>query len=86
MAGFRDRRGQMLFIDARKLGRPMDRTHRELTDEDIAGPPPAFLPLPLRRCGARVRLRNSARGDKRPVIEAGGALVAPSHPPSGGDW
>ena len=33
---FRDRRGQVLFIDARKLGRMIDRTHRELTDEDIA--------------------------------------------------
>ena len=32
----RDRRGQILFIDARKLGRMVDRTHRELTDEDIA--------------------------------------------------
>jgi type I restriction enzyme M protein len=33
---FRDRRGHVLFIDARKLGRMLDRTHRELTDEDIA--------------------------------------------------
>jgi type I restriction enzyme M protein len=33
---FRDRRGQVLFIDARKLGRMLDRTHRELTDEEIA--------------------------------------------------
>ncbi len=32
---FRDRRGQVLFIDARKLGRMVDRTHRELTREDI---------------------------------------------------
>jgi type I restriction enzyme M protein len=32
---FRDRRGQVLFIDARKMGRMVDRTHRELTDEDI---------------------------------------------------
>jgi len=32
---FRDRRGQTLFIDARKLGRLTDRIHRELTDEDI---------------------------------------------------
>jgi type I restriction enzyme M protein len=32
---FRDRRGHVLFIDARKLGRLMDRTHRELTDEEI---------------------------------------------------
>ncbi len=35
-ASFRDRRGHVLFIDARKLGRMVDRTHRELTDEDIA--------------------------------------------------
>ena len=33
---FRDRRGEILFIDARKLGRMVDRTHRELTDDDIA--------------------------------------------------
>jgi type I restriction enzyme M protein len=33
---FRDRRGQVLFIDARKLGRMADRTHKELTDDDIA--------------------------------------------------
>ena len=32
----RDRRGEILFIDARKMGRMMDRTHRELTTEDIA--------------------------------------------------
>ena len=32
----RDRRGEVLFIDARKLGRMVDRTHRELTEEDIA--------------------------------------------------
>ena len=34
--GFRDRRGQTLFIDARKLGTMADRVHRELTDADIA--------------------------------------------------
>jgi type I restriction enzyme M protein len=33
--GGRDRRGQVLFIDARKLGRMVDRTHRELTDDEI---------------------------------------------------
>jgi type I restriction enzyme M protein len=33
---YRDRRGQVLFIDARKLGRMVDRTHRELTDQEIA--------------------------------------------------
>lgn len=31
----RDRRGQVLFIDARKMGRMVDRIHRELTDEEI---------------------------------------------------
>ncbi|NLE11044.1 MAG: N-6 DNA methylase, partial [Actinobacteria bacterium] len=31
-----DRRGEILFIDARKLGTMVDRTHRELTTEDIA--------------------------------------------------
>lgn len=32
---FRDRSGQILFIDARKLGVMADRTHRELTDDDV---------------------------------------------------
>lgn len=31
----RDRRGEVLFIDARKLGRMVDRTHRELTDAEV---------------------------------------------------
>jgi len=31
----RDRRGQVLFIDARKLGVLVDRTRRELTDDEI---------------------------------------------------
>jgi type I restriction enzyme M protein len=59
---FRDRRGQVLFIDARKLGSMTDRTHRELTPEDIAriagtyhawrgevgadGRPPAYEDIP----------------------------------------
>ncbi|MCS6918367.1 MAG: SAM-dependent methyltransferase, partial [Fimbriimonadales bacterium] len=34
--GLRDRRGHTLFIDARALGRKIDRTHRELTDDEIA--------------------------------------------------
>ena len=33
---FRDRRGQVLFIDARNMGVMIDRRHRELTDNDIA--------------------------------------------------
>ncbi|NMA46734.1 MAG: SAM-dependent DNA methyltransferase [Lentisphaerae bacterium] len=34
--GYRVRCGETLFIDARKLGTLIDRTHRELSDEDIA--------------------------------------------------
>lgn len=33
--GFRDRRSQTLFIDARKMGTLIDRVHRELTDTDL---------------------------------------------------
>ena len=32
---FRDRRGELLFIDARQVGRMVDRTHRELTEAEI---------------------------------------------------
>lgn len=32
---FRDRRGQILFIDTRKMGVMVDRRHREMTDEEI---------------------------------------------------
>ncbi len=34
-AHLRDRRGEVLFIDARNMGRLVDRTRRELTDDDI---------------------------------------------------
>ena len=33
---YRDRRGQVLFIDARNMGVMIDRRHRELTDVEIA--------------------------------------------------
>ena len=32
---FRDRRGQVLFVDARKMGVLVDRVHRDLTEEDV---------------------------------------------------
>jgi type I restriction enzyme M protein len=34
--GFRNRQGETLFIDARKMGSLIDRTHRELSTEEIA--------------------------------------------------
>jgi type I restriction enzyme M protein len=33
---FRDRRGEVLFIDARRMGEMVDRTHRDLSDADLA--------------------------------------------------
>jgi len=36
LARGRGRRGEILFIDARKLGHMVDRTHRELTGEEVA--------------------------------------------------
>lgn len=33
---FRNRRGEILFIDTRRLGHLVDRIHRDLSDEDIA--------------------------------------------------
>jgi type I restriction enzyme M protein len=33
---FRDRRGEVLFIDARQLSALVDRTHRELTNDEIS--------------------------------------------------
>ena len=36
LPSLRDRRGQTLFIDARKMGTMTDRTHKELTTDDIA--------------------------------------------------
>lgn len=34
--GYRDRQGETLFIDARQMGSMIDRTHKELTTDDIA--------------------------------------------------
>ncbi len=33
---FKDRRGEVLFVDARNMGEMIDRRHRELTDENIS--------------------------------------------------
>ncbi len=64
---FRDRRGEVLFIDARKLGRMVDRTHRELADDGHRPhrqhlPRLARLPLPREEAGPRGwRLRRHPR-------------------------
>jgi type I restriction enzyme M protein len=64
--GFRDRRQQTLFIDARKMGTLIDRVHRELTDADLEKITSTYhawrgdLPSPTgRRAGMRVCRRNT---------------------------
>lgn len=48
---FRDRKGEVLFIDARKLGTMIDRTHRELTDDDIGRIADTYHAWRLSACG-----------------------------------
>jgi type I restriction enzyme M protein len=55
---FRDRRGQVLFIDARRMGRMVDRVHRELTDEEIRKIADTY---------------HAWRGEKEDYVGAGGA-------------
>ena len=62
---YRDRAGEVLFIDARAMGRMTDRTHRELTAEDIARIA-GNLPRVARR-GGRRRVRRRAR-----LLQVGG--------------
>ncbi|SFN54122.1 type I restriction-modification system subunit M [Dokdonella immobilis] len=63
--GFRDRRKQTLFIDARKLGTLIDRVHRELTDADLDKIASTYHAW--RRAGspsvAKARTAESDRGD-----------------------
>ena len=35
-SGFRDRSGELLFIDAREMGVMIDRRHREMGEEDVS--------------------------------------------------
>ena len=60
-SGERDRRGEILFIDARQMGRKISRTQIELTDEEIErSPRPTTLARAHRRRTTRTR-RDSAR-------------------------
>ncbi len=62
--GFRDRRRQTLFIDARKLGTLIDRVHRELTDTDLAKIASTYHAW--RSAGAQVSQRpGMAKSDRR---------------------
>ena len=64
----RNRSGETLFIDARKLGTLIDRVHRELGDDDIARIAGHVPPLARRRRRAEVRRRRrllQERDDRR---------------------
>ena len=52
---FRDRRGETLFIDARKMGMLVDRVHRELTDEELPRSPVPTTPGAATRAQADTR-------------------------------
>ena len=62
---FRDRRGETLFVDARKLGTLVDRIHRDLSDEDVARIADAY---------------HAWRGDRASADDAVGARFPPSDP------
>jgi type I restriction enzyme M protein len=68
----RDRRGETLFIDARKMGTLIDRVHRELTDADIAKIVDTYhawlgLPSPAgRRAGDEGNPANAAKYEDVP--------------------
>ena len=85
---FRDRRGETLFIDARKMGTLVDRTHRELTDEDlakIAGTYHAWRgdpTTPLRKRGAKGGFTRTSPASANPPHSKKSASTATSSPPA----
>ena len=56
----RDRRGQVLFIDARQMGRMVDRTHRELTERTSARLPTPTTPGAAHPSGNTATFRDFA--------------------------
>ena len=75
LARGRQRRGEILFIDARKLGHMVDRTHRELSDDDIARIARTYHAW-------RNRAASPSTGEDRstPSPSAEGRLPAPKNP------
>jgi len=60
------RPGQTLFIDARKLGHLVDRTHRELSDEEIARIADTYHAWRREENNARTPGRQDAKGENNP--------------------
>jgi type I restriction enzyme M protein len=72
--GFRDRRRQTLFIDARKLGTLIDRVHRELTDADLEKITSTYHAW---RGEAGLTRRRGERGEKPSASESLRACASP---------
>jgi type I restriction enzyme M protein len=64
---FRDRRGETLFINARKLGTMIDRVHRELTDKDICKIADTYHAWRHDGVGADLRVRTEKGQAHRPA-------------------
>jgi type I restriction enzyme M protein len=75
---FRDRRGETLFIDARKLGTLVDRTHRELTDAtSLASPAPTTPGAAIRPRASTPTYPASARAPQLEEIRKHGHVLTP---------
>jgi len=75
---FRDRRGETLFIDARKLGRLIDRTHRELSDDEIARIARAYHAWRCEKeAGQYEDVPGFCKGAKKDEIAAHGYVLTP---------
>ncbi len=98
----RDRRGQVLFIDARRMGRMVDRVHRELTEEEIQriactyhawrGEPDAgkYEDIPASRRARRLR-RSASTATSSPLVATWGrrcrtGTTSRSRRRSSGSW
>jgi type I restriction enzyme M protein len=66
---FRDRRGESLFIDARKMGTLIDRTHRELSDTEIAKIAGAYHTWRREMHKAGLSVEASAKADQEVAYE-----------------
>jgi type I restriction enzyme M protein len=75
---FRDRRGQTLFIDARKMGTLYDRVHRELTSDDIAKIAKAYHAWRGEKdSGKYADVRGFCKGAKTEEISGHGFVLTP---------
>ncbi len=83
----RDRRGETLFIDARKMGTLIDRVHRELTELDLQkivstyhawrGDPPSVRPEPVEGPATYANIPGFCKSATTAEIAAHGFVLTP---------